>query len=109
MISNRMAGLILALYLAGSPSTANAQTWGYVPPTTTYYVDPGTGATMSYQAPAQGVRVYGPGMYSSYSPFYYSPRAAYSYGPSYYSFATPNYSYPYTGYTTYYRSWRWVR
>jgi hypothetical protein len=61
--------------------------------------------------PAQGVAVYGPGSYYSYSPFYYAPSAVYSYGPAYYSVGTPVYSYSYTypAYTTYYRTYRWVR
>ena len=108
MTINRMiAGVVLAHFLA-MPSTVGAQTW-YVPSTTSYYVDPATGATVTYQVPAPVPRVYGPGMYSSYSPFYYTPSAVYSYGPSYYSYGYPTYTYTYPSYTTYYRTWRWVR
>jgi hypothetical protein len=110
MTLNRiLAGLVVALGMAVFPSTAKAQTWGYVPSTTSYYVNPATGAVTGYQVPAQGVPVYGPGMYYSYSPFYYAPSAVYSYGPAYYSVGTPVYSYTYPGYTTYYRTYRWVR
>jgi hypothetical protein len=109
MTINRLAGLTLALCWAVSPPTLQAQSWGYTPSTTAYYVDPATGATVSYQVPAQGVRVYGPGAYYSYSPMYYAPSATYSYGPAYYSLGYPVYSYGYPTTTTYYRTWRWMR
>ena len=110
MTLNRMlSGLALTLALALAPPTVRCSSWGYVPPSSSYYVDPATGATVSYPAPAPGVQVYGPGRYASYSPFYYAPSAVYGYGPSYYSFGTPTYTYTYPSYTTYYRTWRWVR
>ena len=109
MTVHKFAGLALALVWFITPPAAPAQSWGYMPPRTAYYVDPATGATMSYSVPAQSVRVYGPGMYYSYSPFYYQPSAVYSHGPAYYSYGYPVYSYSYPSYTTYYRTWQWVR
>jgi hypothetical protein len=99
-----LTGLAAAAVFFLFPQAAPAQMYYYpptvqyyYPPTTSYYVDPGTGATVAYATPIspyiprdQGVRVYGPGNYYSYSPFYYTPRYQY-YDP---------------GYTTYYRTWR---
>jgi hypothetical protein len=105
-------GLAAAALFFLSPTQAPAQVYYstpvvqyYYPPTTSYYVDPATGGTVAYAAPVSpyitnynpGPRVYGPGQYYSYSPFYYSP--------SYYNSGyTTSYYNP--GYTTYYRTWR---
>ena len=113
-----MKNLILGVAMAAlllSPPSAPAQTWSYypqtyvqyvVPPTTSYYVDPSTGGTYTYTPPMvysqPAPRVYGPGQYASYSPFYYNPSQYYG-GYSY-----PTYTYYYPTYT-YYRTWQWYR
>ena len=118
------SGLIaLAMLLSSNP--ANAQTiatynpatgtvsYSNPPYTTSYYVDPMSGAAVSYQTPVvafqPGPRVYGPGAYYTYSPSYYSPTY------TQYSYSYPGYTYPgyttyyYPGYTSYYRTWRYWR
>jgi hypothetical protein len=118
-MKNLLASIALAATMLLAPQSATAQTWTYYPPTgqtfvqyatpvtTSYYVDPATGATYSYAVPTMtyvtpGPRVFGPGRYYSYSPAYYSPSLYYG------TYSYPTYTY-YPGYTTYYRTWNWVR